>query len=367
MFMIVIILFGYGISFVYRSGRIDSIIIVIMAASFLVITVKKSRTRLTLLWLLSIFYPLAGLQLVFFSGIISILLLIYLGKNFFSEIAIIYFGMVSSLVVFSLIQQAIGVFDEVLKVTAEHTSTGLIGVFLGDNQFTHRNKIPKDPSLVFLYASLIIIILSELKSKKFQLQSITSFMAVVAIFIPFGFLLVAKFPTYYSYFTYLPITIGVCILLSRSILSNSVNTIISVLLILACLTGLPLQLMFVHYDADDRDLDRVESLISREVNADDCVLCDFSAYYATKKRVKMVFLPTYIDLMSDDDKNSLTALILSPDRKKSLEEKIGGNWHSVGFMVKPKQIAIVEWLSRKSIDVGNLGKKYNIQIYRKIE
>ena len=158
MFMIIIILLGYGISFVYRSCRIDTIIMVIIAASFLVMTVKKSRTRLLLLWLLSIFYPLAGLQLVFFSGTMSILLLIYLGKKVIAEISIICFGMVLSLVVFSLIQQAIGVFDEVLKVTSVHTATGLIGVFFGDNQYTHRNKIPKDPSLVFLYASMIIII-----------------------------------------------------------------------------------------------------------------------------------------------------------------------------------------------------------------
>ena len=367
MFMIVIILLGYGISFIYRSGRIDSIILVIIAASFLVITVKKSRTRLLLLWLLSILYPLAGYQLVLFSGIISILLLIYLGEKFISETSIIWFGMVSSLVFFSLLQQSMEVFDDVLKAIALSTSTGLIGVFFGDNQFSHRNIIPKDPSLVFLYASMIIIILSEIKSKKFQRRSITSFMAAVAIFIPFGFLLVAKFPTYYSYLVYLPLSMGVCIILSRSILFNSVNSIITVLLILACITGLPLQLMSAYYDADDRDHGRLEALIGREVNADDWVLCDFSAYYATKNRVKMVFLPTYVDIMSDDDKNSLTALIIPPGRKKSLEEKIGGSWQSVGLTVKPKQKTILEWLSGKSIDVGLISKKYNIQIYRRLE
>jgi hypothetical protein len=162
-----------------------------------------------------------------------------------------------------------------------------------------------------------------------------------------------------------PLSVCVCSVLSRGNTGRVATLGFQTGLVLACITGLPLQLLAVTYDWRDRDYNAVQEIVTDHVGSADWILCDYQVYYAAKAKAVQVFLPDYIRLMSMEEKNKVTLLIGSDDALETWRNKLGGDWNLVDQGIMPAQETILQRLTGQNMDVGLLGKKYRFKIYRR--
>ena len=118
-----------------------------------------------------------------------------------------------------------------------------------------------------------------------------------------------------------------------------------------------MQLLVAASDWQDRDAAMVESLVRDNVTAEDWVLCYHNAYYALKGKAGMVFLPGYINNMSEEEKARLTVILAPPQWVDHFAREVGGEWRPTGANIQSKRRPIIK---------ASLFKyKYDMQMLRK--
>jgi hypothetical protein len=192
-----------------------------------------------------------------------------------------------------------------------------------------------------------------------------SFGLLSSTIIPVIFVSLAKFPTYYTWMVFVPAAVCVCSTLATMRIGRLTTRAIGTGLALACLAGLPLQLMAVSYDWQDRDHARVVETIAADLTKDDWVLCESQAYFAVKPTAARVFLADYIELMTSDEKRQVTVLIGSEETVREWCSTLGGEWRASPRRIVPQRMTIVERITGKNMNVGLIGEKYNLAIYRR--
>jgi hypothetical protein len=365
LFLVLLLLFGYSFSFPYRTGRIEPLLMFLSALLFLLFTIKNRRWRISLLAAATLFFGPAGLHLVVFAGVFTFLLFIYLGRPVMVEVIVIWVALLISTAGLFTFYAMHGVWQNALLAIAPHTATGGIGTFLTGGGLTHLNKLPKDPSLMVLLGLLGLLVIDQIRRGQFRHGSVISFGLGSSIAVSAALLMLAKFPTYYSWMVFGPLSVCLCSVMSRMHASRLTNLGMRTGFVLACITGLPLQLFAVTYDWRDRDYDAVQEIVSANVEKDDRVLCDYPVYFAAKAKAVEVFLPEYVKLMSPEEKNSVTLLIGSDAMITSWRSVLGGEWNITAQGILPKRPTILQRLTGKDMDVGLIGKKYRFRIYKR--
>jgi hypothetical protein len=364
-FLILLLLFGYSTSFPYRTGRIEPLLMFLSAVLFLLFTIDNRRWRIGLLASCTLLFAPAGLHLVVFAGVFTFLLLIYLGRQVLVEVIVIWAALLISAAGLFTFYAIHGVWQNAIVAIAPHTASGGIGTFLTGGGLTHVNKLPKDPSSMVLLALLGLLIIDQIRRGRFRWGSVLSFGLASSIAVPVASLILAKFPTYYSWMVFGPLSVCVCSVLSRMKAGALVTVGVRSGLVLACITGLPLQLLAVTYDWRDRDYDAVHRIVTANVEKDDRVLCDYQVYFAAKAKALEVFLPQYVKLMSTEEKRSVTLLIGSDEALTAWRSRLGGEWNMAAEGIVPTQTTILQRLTGKDIDVGLIGQKYRFKIYKR--
>jgi hypothetical protein len=196
-FLIIIFLCGYGISLCYRSGRYDCLGIMLGISAVLVYSVSYSKLRYFLLMSIGILIVPSGLHLCLFSVIICFLLLIFMKKSVFKEACFLGFGMIIGLMILLAFYYLNGVLDDFIS------SVNIL-------KSVTSGSLPKDPSLPFIYMVAFLIIINRINKGYIQWNSLIIFGILAGLFVPIIMLLVGRFPTYYSWMVYIPLSIGVC-------------------------------------------------------------------------------------------------------------------------------------------------------------
>jgi hypothetical protein len=372
--LVLLLLLAYGMTFNYRTGRLDCIAILLFTASALVYSIQSTRVRYLLLFCISILFPMAGLQMVAYAAIFCGLLLIYLRRSFLKECVFLSSGTAVGAICLYILYSLNGVVDGFVATITPMSP--LLGKDLASNFATRSLSrkislgfpfvLAKDISYPFLLTSALAVTAYKWATGQFRLSSVLSFGVAVAFCVPLLMFLVYQYPAYYSWMTFIPLS--VCVFSGMQDLSRdrskhlSIRTAIGCLFI-AGLVGLPLHLVLAAYDWNDRDYTPVEALAERHVVKDNWVLSDYSAYYAVKKRAGVVFLPHYLNIMSSHEKEKLSVLIIHPRGLETVRRRVGGKWYDTGDSISPE----VEGLFGFSVRTGLLTlSTYKLSVFKRV-
>ena len=351
--LIAISIFGYGITINYMTSRYDCIGISLFAALFLAYSIKQSWMRCSIMLSISILIPLAGINLLPYTVILVILLLIYLQRKFWQESLSIALGTGLGIIFLYVFYVTNGVAKVILASAGGHSlasavDTSVVGQF-GETDLATKMiyvlvNFPKimlnrlanipiwffqDPSFVALLVLLLGFSFYKYRTNQFKSNSILSFGLAVAVVVPICMGILRDYPIYYSWMAYIPISICVTSFLAEIWSLNKLWRFLGIVFIVAaCVPGYPTELVKeMRQPSLAKAYIKLEQFVNESINPEDRVYSDFEAYYVLKKMpVEYVLLPTYQDMMSEREKQELSALIVKPENYLQVVDLIGGNW-----------------------------------------
>jgi len=212
------------------------------------------------------------------------------------------------------------------------------------------------PTTVFIY------LLTRKSAPNDKSQQILSYGLLSSIVIPLVLVIVGKFPTYYSWMVYVPLSVAA--VSAAAELESRYKPLVLTFFASACLIGLPFQLAVASYDWADRSHVNVISTISAHVTQNDRVLTDYGAYYAVKNITPHVYTPQYTKRLTTAEKESLSLLVASDAFYAKAIPVIGGRWTIIGE-IKPQKGLLTEQIFGNPIRFGMFDRKYDLKIYRR--
>jgi hypothetical protein len=379
--LIILILTGYGITFSYRSGRTDTICILLFSCLFLCYSIKNKFFRYITLSMISILFPFAGLQLVVFSLTIGITLLCFLRKTLIKEFLIVQLSSLLGLLMLMALYHKQGVLKSFFASVAPHSF--LVSQVVNHSDITKNaiddsNKfsildflfnrlglLTADYSSVLIFTCLLVIIGYLIYQKKFEFKSSLFFGVIQILIVSVVFSFLGKTPVYYTWMIYITAIVSLLITLDQlpyKFNSDKVSNIFSlpkfvlipviIILISSSLIGLPARMLLTFSQWSQRDYTQIESFVLNSVADDDVVYSEFQSYYPVKTKSKQIFLPTYLKIMSSSEKDSISALIIAPESFKEISKIVGGKWQ-----VKN---------SLKSLTLSKIGAQgYNLEVFKR--
>jgi hypothetical protein len=342
--LLALIATDFGVIFSYRSGRYDGFGVLLMSVAFWLMSIQNKRARALSLFLVCLLVPWAGAQympVLFTAGLTLILLF---RRRYGMEVASSLAASAIGGAVFLAILAAIGRLGRFLKFAgAQQRSAEFFTALFARGQFIHHNYIPKDWSVPFLVAGAILLFVSLRRQGQAVWGSALSYGILFTFLLSILLLLAAKFPTYYSYMIVVPLAVSICSGLSMC-KAGKARTAVLLLCFLSALAGAGLDTVAYARDRQDHDYSRIESFIAESVRADDIAYVDPQVYLAARQRARDVYYPisvpgpldmNAIPQMSQEQKDSITVLIIQPGWAHDVTRGLGGSWSETGQELVP--------------------------------
>jgi hypothetical protein len=368
---ILLLLLGQGMFFNYRTGRYDCLGMILLATGLLAYSLQAIWLRCILLSFMGIFLPMTGLQLVAYILILGTLLQLYWGKLGLSlrrEYLSVACGFGVGAIFLYLLYYTNGVGLKFLRATAAsgESITGQVAkcVLRGNCEGIARFlELPyifiQDKSFLLLIILGIAIAAYQKSKGTFSLgrPSRLEFGLLVSVCIPLGMFFLSKFSIYYTWMAYIPLAICVLSTIDASQLNRKrmISSLITGVLVLVCLVGLPLRFVGIVRHWNVMDYAQIEALVDRNVTQSDWLLCDLKVYYAAKKKAGVVILPTYTgsaDFKTIPEREKISVLILKPgiieNKEHELTQRLGGQWKPTGDGISPSEEYVFKVYRRDS-------------------
>jgi hypothetical protein len=356
-----LLLSGYSIIFAYRSGRPDCVAMLLISLLFYAFTFPKHWRNQLALFLLGVAAPWIGLQLLPLIAVGGFLLVLYAGRAWLSRVITTWCGVAMGVISLLLFYASHGVLGQFLKSIRPHTSGGFFSQLL-HGRIAHSNMTPKDFSFMFLFLLAAVLALGQFRKGAFKIKSALSFGIVYSIVLTLALLVSGKFPTYYGWMTYVPLSLCLCATLSQLQLTGWLRWTANALLGAAIGVGILLHAATAAYDWQDRDYALVEKLVRENINQSDWMYGEHATYYAAKTRAARLFLPFYLPAFPDSEKQRLTVLMVAPADLTETTNVIGGNWLDTGVGYVPRRSG---FLGTK-LNMGFLSThNYRLEVYRR--
>ncbi|HSY73863.1 MAG TPA: hypothetical protein VK810_00190, partial [Dongiaceae bacterium] len=317
-----------GVSFSYRSGRPDMIGYCLCAAALWAATISSRSVRYISLVLLGFLFPWAGMQLLPFLALAAGLILIFFGRRAALNGVCAGIGAAIGLVGLYIFYQSHGVWNDFMASVKLHASGEMSKVY-GHAQL---NVIPemlmRDRSAPFLLLLTIILIWWCWKNRNAVSTKISLFALAAGFCIPVGMHLIGIFPIYYGWMAALPVTLAICHYLSLQPLASPwIKVIAFVLLSSAILVGLPMRLGVAALRLNEQPYSVADKFVANHLNSSDNVYIDYMVYYPAIRTANKIYMLRYFqNVMTPEEKHSLTALVIRPEEITSLTNALGADW-----------------------------------------
>ena len=345
--LLISIILSESVSLSYISTRYDSLGIFLCSIILLIATLSHIYLRLILLIALGFLFPLTGLMLVAYSAILIILIIVYSHGKYWKESLALSFGIVlGGLSLYQLYSHQ-GVWDSYLIFINNQSYQKLslipkiLRVFVKDS---FCNGLRKDYSSIILFQSLLILAAYKIIKKRFHLFSFVSFGLLIVMTIPIGMCGLGRYPLYYSWTTFIPLAISVCVTFDQ-ILSSKPNkklltifwAIFMLSIVGSAMVGFPSYFNIAVKYWHARDYNRVNDFIEQYTDQEDYVLGDYSIFYAIKKNNIPVIFPLKTLGLTSKEKEQINVVIMKPNMpdeswQPNLEntlEFLGGDWEKI--------------------------------------
>jgi hypothetical protein len=362
-----LVLCGSGVSFSYRSGRYDCLGMLIVSGIFAALAIKRRAVRFAVDVSLAALIPWAGLQLIPYIAMMSLLLLAYRGRDAIREVAAIVVGGILGSLTLAGFFMGHGVWGDFLSACTIQSGTRLtIAERLG-----RAIAAPSvDPSAVLLLVALVIVATASLIRREGWRRSAATVGVMVGVALPCAMGFIGRYPSYYSWMGFIPMAAALAAAFERPSAGRFVQKSALALALLACAVGLPARLLVVWFEWDLRDAGRVDRFVTTHLRPTDQVFSIYEAYYPAKASARGVVLPAYIGepfapdappgAITRDERERINVLILKPDCVERSLNFFGGEWRQVAHykLDASGRVPLLERLKFGS-------KPYDIIIYRR--
>ncbi len=333
-----------------HTGRPDGLAVLLSVAVLLTYSIQRLPLRYRLLICLGVLFPLTGLQLIPYAGLVGGLLLLYHRKAIAKEVIALAIGILLGGLCLYILYSVNGVWLDFINSIRNNPSFKVDHDFL--QRFSTKNWFARGIYRDSLYQLLWILLLGisgdRLLKRRFQLRSGLSFGLAAGLVIPLGMMLASCYPIYYGWMAFLPVAIVLCAELEcaelelgsrRGWAGKSLNQIRMTIVSLAlafCLIGYPLKLTDLLMDWNALDYSQVEALVDRHVSRNDWVLCHEASYYAAKQKAAAVITNVYLRVIPPQDAAKVSVLIINPESDWKIISKLGGDWDLSGEKLQIK-------------------------------
>jgi hypothetical protein len=369
--LVAMLICDYSIIFSYRCGRYDCLGMLVVAFAFWSFSITPAPFRLTALTMAGVASPWIGLQLLPLEAVLGGTLLAFTTLRYWREIFAFSTGVVAGgfgLILFFTSHGVLQYFmqfpvvnhvgiDQVLH--SQSKGFGFIAGLL-QGEFRHAHILPKDFSLPIVLASglLLAVVLYGTRSLRWR-----SPLVYGLIFVPLlGLILIllAKFPTYYGWMTFIPLAICVCGSLEMD-LPATVRRLAVNLCVVACVLGVGLHVLACARDWKDRDYSKVQRFVASNIRSDDWVYIDPQAYYPAKLTGATTFFSDVGNIPSAE-KSRVTVCVIEPEAVSVLKV-LGGAWYSTGQEMIPSRAGLFGSNNRWGfLSLPN----YRLSVYRRV-
>ena len=338
-FLLILLATQYGMIVDYRNGRYDGFGALLMTVVLWLMSIKGKQTRLFCLFVVCLFVPWAGLQFMPVLFTAGVFLFLIFRWRFWMEIAVSFLASVLGVVAFFTVAAANGRLSTLLKfIRGQRTGLNVISYWIHHGQLILYNQIPADFSLPFLLAATAILFVHLLRQKKINLHSGIFLGILFAVLLSIMMVTVAKLPTYYSYMIVIPIAVALCSGLALCEPGKLRNAAL-ILCSLSAVAGAGLHAAAYIGNYQDRDYSHLEQFVDQTVHPDDIAYVDTPGYLAVRHRARDAYLAEaegpIIPLMSQQQKDSITVLLIPPSQLEYTTNGLGGQWQETGQMIAP--------------------------------
>jgi hypothetical protein len=338
-FLLILLSTEYGMIVVYRNGRYDGFGALLMTVILWLMSIKVKRTRLFCLFVVCLFVPWAGLQFMPVLFTAGVFLFLVFRWRFWMEIAVSFFASVLGGAAFFIVAAVNSRLSTLLRfIRVQRIGVNVISDWLHHGQLILYNYVPADFSLPFLFAAAAILFVHLLRQKKINLYSGISLGILFDVLLGIIMLTVAKLATYYSYMIVIPIAVALCSGLALCEPGKLRNAVL-ILCSLSAAAGAGLHAAAYIGNRQDRDYSQLEQFVDQTVHADDIAYVDTRGYLAVRQRARDAYFPEaeerIIPLMSRQQKDSITVLLIPSSELEYATNGLGGQWQETGQRIAP--------------------------------
>lgn len=370
-----LLMLGDSVTFNYRAGRYDPLMVLLAASAFVAFSVQDHRKRLAMLFGCTALFLPAAPALGPFAVMMGLWLLLFTRLRYGRELFTAGCGVATGALALFLFYTWHGTWQSFLHVTASAKSLNynpeLCNVFWAKTASLPRLYI-QDKSLVI--ALLFLIPACWMNRRRWTPEERTLSLFCLSLYglLPAAFLYIYDFPFYYSWMVYLPICIctvsnlekvaGAAATWKRATLGTGAALAIT-------LVGLPMRLAFASLNVADRDYNRVTSFVKSVVRPDDTVLADYQVFYAAHALDIKTYYPFYLQAITDTERKSITCIIIDPASADVAIKALEGIWRATGEnYLNPDEFKLAA-LNRlfPSYFHQQTNRGYNLAVYRRVE
>jgi len=339
LFLLILLATEYGIIVNYRNGRYDGFGALVTTVLFWSMSIKSKRTRLCCLFVVCLFIPWAGLQFMPVLFTAGVFLFLIFRWRFWMEIAVSFLASVLGVAAFFLGAAANGRLSTLLVfIRRQKIGLNVISDWIHHGQLVLYNYVPADFSLPFLIVATAILFVHLLRQKKITLHSAIFLGILFDVLLGIMMLTVAKLPTYYSYMAVIPIAVALCSGLALCEPGKLRNAVL-ILCALSAVAGAGLHATAYIGNYRDRDYSHLEQFVDQTVHVDDIAYVDIRGYLAVRQRARDAYFPEteerIIPLMSQQQKDSITVLLIPSWELEYTTNGLGGQWKETGQEFAP--------------------------------
>ncbi len=368
--LIVLLATGSAVSFSYRSGRPDMIGFFLVTLALFMTVVQKNSVRHLCLFSIGILFPWAGLQLLPFLAIATVLVLVFWGIRAALNGVSIGLGAGIGLLMLYFFYQSHHVWHDFVASVTRHT-TGSASAAYGHGRIS---AIPdvfiRDHSAPFLLALGMLLLIQTWQARDAVAKKIVLFALGLGICIPLGMHFGGIFPIYYGWMSALPTTIVLCDVMSRRPLNPLWMKVSAILLLSGAIAiGLPSRLLVAALRTNETSYAAVEQFASTQLKASDNAYIDYAAFYPAMHKAKKVFFQRYMEnAMTPEEKKSVTVLVVDPGHLY-VTNSFTGNWRLTAELKDDTgQSSLPAFLVKylQSPRIKSVYFAYHLAVYRKI-
>ena len=346
--LFVMLLTGYGMTFVYRCGRVDALLIMLTGATALACTLESSHKRWPLLFFLGTATTWTAYHAPVFAACAWLIAWLFQRGGCWRDV--LAFGLgggagLAGLMAYIHAQDPEGRISKAIKTLF------ITGGRSGPSGLA-------DPSLALLLLLLSVLVWRGRNQKWFEWRSPFIFSLVAAVAVPLLVWVVGRYPIYYSWMAWVLVIPGVFHALDHSweSLHRHAQTGALMVLLTAGVMGLPARLLLTAWEWKSRDYAPVVELAARHLKPGDWVFTDYAGYYAVKPIVEVAATEWFVPAMTVEDKRRLDWLMIAPANLPRWSKELGGEWVDSGFAVESTQTGF-----------GGGAAKYNLRLYQRQE
>jgi hypothetical protein len=291
------------------------------------------------LLILGIFLPFAGLQLLPFILIMSLVTLVVVRPAPRAPLICLALGCLLGITLLCALYLAHGTFSTFVQSALGH------GVYFKTEGNRYFSKLISLPNAFFGnpfqlwqtdrmdYSSLIVFVLILLLSLtdyyRHKLVSYPSrFALLISLLVPLFMHLSAHFRIYYRWMTFVPCAICLMMILEELWDSLSIKFRIATIVALAVAAGigLPARLAFLALYSEQRNYSTLKILVDEQILPSDRIYSNGPAYFAAVASNPHVLSEGYLLRMTPDEISQISLLIVSPEKFAEVEARIPGPW-----------------------------------------